>query len=121
MKIGSFVCVALSASLLPAAALADNPNDPSMRNPAALARDREGTRKLNLAALRDVRAREARGELGWRPAPARERADYADGSYDYRQASADYARDRARYERDMANWRRAVAACRAGDYSACDN
>jgi hypothetical protein len=34
---------------------------------------------------------------------------------------ADYSRSRARYERDMAAWRRAVAACRAGDYSACDD
>lgn len=119
MRIGSFVCAALAASLLSTAAMADNPKDPSMRDPAALARDREGTRQLNLTALRDVRAREARGELGWRP--ARTSAEYAAHSYDDRQASSDYARDRARYERDMAAWRRAVATCRAGDYSACDN
>lgn len=109
MKIRSFACAALAASLLPAVALADNPNDPSMRNPAARARDREGTRQLNLAALQDVRARQARGELGWRPGHASD------------SANSDYARERARYERDMAVWRRAVAACRAGDYSACDN
>ncbi len=36
-------------------------------------------------------------------------------------ALADYAAARARYERDMALWRQRVAACRAGDYSACDH
>lgn len=34
---------------------------------------------------------------------------------------SDYTRDRAQYDRNMAAWRRAVDACRAGDYSACDN
>lgn len=121
MKISPFVCAALAASLLPAAALADNPNDPSMRSAAARARDREDTRKLNLGALRDVREREARGELGWRPARAADNAEYAANSADYRRNMANYDRDRARYEREMADWRRAVAACRAGDYAACDN
>jgi hypothetical protein len=111
MKISPFMCAALATALLPAAAFADDPKDPSMRNAEARARDRVETRRLNLAALQDVRGREARGELGWRPAQ----------SNDYQSASADYARDRARYERQMAEWRRAVAACRAGDYSACDN
>lgn len=118
MKISLFACVALAASLLPAVALADNPNDPAMRNAAARARDREDTRKLNLDALRDVREREARGELGWRPARATE---YAANSANYRRGMANYARDHAQYEREMAAWRRAVAACRAGDYAACDN
>lgn len=31
-----------------------------------------------------------------------------------------YAAARARYERQMADWRRQVAACRGGDYGACD-
>lgn len=31
-----------------------------------------------------------------------------------------YAAARARYEARMAEWRRQVAACRDGDYSACD-
>lgn len=35
-------------------------------------------------------------------------------------AQADYAAAQRRYERDMAIWRRRVAACQAGDYSACD-
>lgn len=116
MKIGPFLCAALIVSPLPAVALADNPNDPSMRSAAARARDREGTRQLNLAALQNVREREARGELGWRPA----RTSDAE-SEQYRRAMADYGRDRVAYEREMANWRRAVTACRAGDYSACDN
>lgn len=35
-------------------------------------------------------------------------------------ARSDYAAARKRYEQAMADWRRRVAACRAGDYSACD-
>ena len=121
MKISPSVCAALAASLLPAVALADNPNDPAMRDAAARARDREDTRKLNLGALRDVREREARGELGWRPARATDNAEYAANSANYRRGMANYARDHAQYEREMAAWRRAVAACRAGDYAACNN
>jgi hypothetical protein len=37
----------------------------------------------------------------------------AEGQARYRDAQADYARQ-------MASWRRQVAACRAGDYAACD-
>lgn len=120
MKISRLMCATLVASVLPATALADNPRDPSMRSAAARARDREGTRQLNLAALQNVREREARGELGWRPART-ENTEYAANTSDYQRARADYSRDRAQYERQMAQWRRAVAACRAGDYSACDN
>lgn len=36
-------------------------------------------------------------------------------------AEADYRAARQRYEQAMENWRRRVAACRAGDYSACEN
>lgn len=126
MKVGRFMCVALAASLFPAVASADDPRDPSMRSAAARARDSAATRQLNLGELSRVRAREARGELGWHYARATENssrvnADYADGSRTYQRARADYARDRAQYERDMAAWRRSVAACGAGEYSACDN
>lgn len=115
MRIGRLMGVALAVSLFPAIALADDPRDPSMRNPAVRARDSAATRQLNLGELSRVRAREARGEMGWHY------SSDTNGGRNYQQASADYARDRARYERDMAVWRRAVAACRDGDYSACDN
>ena len=115
MKIGRLMSAALAVSLFPAVALADDPRDPSMRNPAARARDSALTRQLNLSELSRVRAREARGELGWHY------ASDTSGARSSERASTDYARDRAQYERDMAAWRRSVAACRNGDYSACDN
>ena len=88
--------------------MADDRNDPTMRSSAARARDKEITRNLNNQALTQARARNARDAEGWRAYKAKPAADAA------------YARERAQYERDMAAWRRAVAACRAGDYSACD-
>ncbi len=126
MRFHRFMCIAVTALLLPAAASADDPRDPTMRSAAARARDREIIRKLNLKELARVRALEARGELGWHIPRNSDKgsavnASYAAQSSDYERAKADYARDRAQYERDMAAWRRAVAACRQGDYSACDN
>lgn len=109
MKMNPFVCAALVAALVPAAALADDRNDPTMRSAEARARDKEITRNLNNQALSRARARDAGYAEGWRAYKAKPAADAA------------YARDRAQYEREMAAWRRAVAACRAGDYSACDN
>lgn len=120
MKTGSLICMALAVSALPVAAHADDPKDPTMRNAAARAQDREDTRRLNLDALARVRARDSRGMQGWRAADGTSGAEYASRSQEYRRAMSDYARDRAAYDRDMAAWRRAVAACRAGDYSACD-
>lgn len=120
MKTGSLISLALIVSALPAAALADDPRDPTMRNAAARAQDREDTRRLNLDALARVRARDARGTQGWRAADGTAGVEYASRSQDYRRAMSDYERNRAAYNRDMAEWRRGVAACRAGDYSACD-
>lgn len=111
------VCAALVAAMMPAAAWADDPNDPAMRSAAARARDRAIIRQLNLQEAARVRERDARYAEGWR---AYQEADRDYSSSDQRRAMNDYARDRAQYERDMARWRRAVAACRAGDYSACD-
>ena len=37
----------------------------------------------------------------------------------YKQEQSRYAADRESYEQAMADWRRDVAACRAGDRSAC--
>lgn len=109
MKIRPFICAIITIAMLPAAASADDPNDPAMRSAAARTRDREIIRQLNLEEAARVRARDARYAKGW--------GEYAAQS----KSRADYARSRAQYERDMAAWRRAVAACRAGDYSACKN
>ncbi len=72
--------------------------------------------------LARVRARDARYAEGWRAARAGDLAanDYAARSRDHDRAMASYARSRAAYERAMVEWRQAVAACRAGDYSACE-
>src|SRR5690606_15474228 len=106
------ILAAAVAATMPAAALADDPNDPEMRSAAARAQDREMVRELNRRQLEEVRERDARYAKGWREW----RAHKAGGG----NADADYAKRRAQYEREMAEWRRAVAACRAGDYSACD-
>lgn len=124
MRVDRFVCVAVVAALLPAAALADDPHDPAMRDAAARARDHAAIRQLNENELAMVRERDARYAEGWRA--VRRNGDYADAEYtarsrDYDRATTDYARQRAQYEREMARWRGAVAACRAGDYYACGN
>lgn len=116
MRVNPLVCAALVAAMMPATAWADDPNDPAMRSAAARARDREIIRQLNLQEAARVRERDARYAEGWRAYDA----DREYSSRDNRRSMNDYARDRAQYERDMARWRRAVAACRAGDYSACD-
>ena len=135
MKAYPYLCAALVAAMMPGMALADDPRDPTMRSAAARARDSDTTRQLNLAAGALVRERDARQMQqmrGWRDAQADDgyevaARDYAARSQDYTARSqdherdmSDYARNRARYEQDMAEWQRAVAACRAGDYSACD-
>lgn len=57
---------ALGFVIVSSGALADDPNDPQMRDPRARARDREIIRQLNLAELRKVRARDARQAQQWR-------------------------------------------------------
>lgn len=126
MKVYPLVCAAIVAAMMPVSAWADDPHDPAMRSAAARARDREMIRQLNLDESARVRERDARYAQGWRSAQADRAYSAADDEYsarsrDHERARADYARDRADYERDMAEWRRAVAACRAGDYSACDD
>jgi hypothetical protein len=124
VRVHLFACAALSAVLTPAIALADDPHDPAMRSAAARARDHEIIRQLNLRELAMVRERDAHYAEGWRAARAGRGAaadaDYAASNRDHERALNDYARNRTQYEREMAQWRRAVAACRAGDYSACD-
>ena len=122
MKISPLLCGAIVAAMVPAAALADDPRDPSMRNGAARARDSARTRELN----RQENARVLKRGVTWRVVrgAGRDEADdggYAAASQDHERDMAEYRRNRARYEREMAEWRRVVAACDAGDYAACDN
>lgn len=123
VKVHTLICAAFIAAI-PAVAWADDPNDPAMRNADARARDRELTRQLNLEEMARVRQRDARAAQAARTTLARDSnsgdAEYSARRRDYDHAIASHARDRAQYEREMAAWRRAVAACRAGDYSACD-
>lgn len=107
--------LALCCVLAGTAALADDPNDPAMRDPRARARDKAIIRQLNRNELARVRARDARYAEGWR-----EWRDQSGRRADHARAVERYEHDRAQYERDMAAWRRAVAACRAGDYRYCE-
>lgn len=126
MRLGALICAGLVAAMVPAVASADDPRDASMRSAAARAHDSDLTQQLNREAGARFRERDARNMRGWRAARdggSYEAAanDYAARSQDYERDMSDYGRSRAQYEHDMAAWRRAVAACRAGDYSACDN
>jgi len=106
-KSSLFACaLAMGAALLPAAALADDPRDPTMKSAAARARDSAETRRLNQGQLSYVRDRDARIIGNHRQAQGQIDRDYAD-------ARADYARK-------MAAWRHAVAACNAGQRDYCD-
>lgn len=120
MSINPFIGVAMIVAMMPAAALADDPNDPTMRSAAARAQDREMTRQLNLAEQARVRQRDARAMQNARASHGDAARKYAARSQEHQRAVDDYARSRAQYDRDMAAWRRAVAACRAGNYAACD-
>ncbi|MEZ5655727.1 MAG: hypothetical protein R3E04_07555 [Sphingobium sp.] len=113
MKFSSIFCATLAMALLPAPAWADDPNDPEMQSEAALARDRELTRRLNQGELARVRKRDSRMFAAYD-------GERAARDRDHGRAMADYADRRSRYEQDLAEWRRAVSACRAGYYSACD-
>lgn len=105
--LGSFVgALALGAVVLPAAAMADDPRDPSMRSAAARARDSAIIKRMNQDQLAYVRRRDGERMQAFRGAEARRDGRYADA--------------RADYERKMAAWRHAVAACRAGRYEYCD-
>lgn len=122
MKVGIVLCGAVLAAMMSAAAWADDPRDPAMRNADARARDSAVTRELN----RQENARVLKRGVTWRVVREADRDEVADGDYaaaarDHERDMAAYRRDRARYESEMAEWRRAVAACDAGDYDACDN
>ncbi|WP_068085009.1 hypothetical protein [Novosphingobium rosa] len=112
MKIALLLGMALATVALPSLALADDPNDPTMRSSAARARDREAIRQLNLREAARVRERDARYAEGWSNSQS-----YSAPRYESSDSS--YARSRAQYERELAAWRHAVRACQAGDYDYC--
>lgn len=125
MRVNLFICAAIVAAMMPAVALADDPHDPTMRSAAARARDRAMIRQLNLEEYARVRQRDARNARIWHSTQVggsyAADDEYAARSRDHERAMANYTRSRVQHEREMAEWRRAVTACRAGDYSACDN
>ena len=107
-KFGSLACAfAISALLLPAAAFADDPGDPTMHNPAVRARDRAITRRMNQDQLSYVRQRDTGSLHADRRAQGEGDEAYADA--------------RAQYARELAAWRHAVAACNAGHWEYCEN
>jgi hypothetical protein len=112
--------------MVPTVAAADDPHDPTMRTAVARTRDREIIRGLNLQELAHVRERDARyaeSSRAWRSRSGAASVDpeYSHRSQGYAHAMAAYASDQNQYQRDLSQWRRAVSACRAGDYSACDD
>lgn len=116
MKISLLLYGVVVAAAIPAAALADDPRDPAMRNAAARARDAAQTRELNRqendrVVKRGVRWWTVRRDGTRVPG----KGDYAAAVRDYERQMADYDRGRARYEQDMGDER----ACRAGDDDAC--
>lgn len=118
MRVHSLACAIFIATMLPAAALADDPRDPEMSDVAARERDRDGVRELNRQEHDRVRERDAEYAKGWQTPQAG--GSYGGRNADYAARLREYERAKAQYDRDMAEWRRAVAACKAGDRSACD-
>ena len=123
---GRLAGAVIVAVLCAAPAFADDPKDPAMRTRAAREADRAAIRKLNrdqLAAVRKRDAGYAEGWAAWRAArdPEAANADYAARRAQHRRALDAYGRAQDDYARRMADWRRAVAACRAGDWSACED
>lgn len=117
------VVLALGTLSLSASALADDPNDQTMRSEATRARDAQIIRDLNRQELAYVQDRDSRYAEGWQAYRGRDAdsGDYARRRSDYEDANRSYADQMSDYRRRMAQWRRAVSACEAGDSSACDN
>lgn len=127
------MALALGLAAFPAAALADDPNDPGMQTNAAIAADKELIRQMNLDMLAQVKARDADYAQGWADyARAKNNAQYSTDAYEqklaaynakmaaYNEDQARYAQDRSNYEQAMVDWRADVTACRAGDRSSCE-
>lgn len=119
MKLSVMICGAVAAAMVPVAAMADDPRDPTLRNATARARDSAATRDLNRREEQRARATGVR----WRVVSDGGNGRAEDSGYaaDYDRQVAQYRRDRDHYEQDVAAWRRTVAACEAGYYDACDN
>lgn len=112
----------LGLAVLSAPAMADDPRDPTMKSPAAIAHDRAVIRQMNKDMLERVQKRDRQYAKGWK---AYREAKRGNGAYGRRMESYNreqqrYAEKRRRYEQAMADWHRDVAACRAGDYSSCN-
>ena len=117
----SIAAFALAAAPMPAAALADDPNDPAMRDPRARARDAEQIRKLNRDMLDQVQQRDAQYSQGWqayRDYPQRQ-AEYQAALAAHQRTVQQFSDNRANYEARMAEWRRAVDLCRSGHHEYC--
>lgn len=102
--------MALASCLVSPLAMADDPNDPAMRDPKARARDRAIIRQLNLNQLAYVQKRDAEYAKQWKT--------WREYHQNQRRGGA-YAEAQARHERDMAAWRNAVRLCKAGRYQYC--
>ena len=104
-KTGLYACaLALGIALVPTAASADDPRDPSMRSAEARGRDKAIIKRLNQERLAYVERRDAQYAGGWRA---------------YREGPRINASRQAQHERDMGAWRRAIAMCRAGYREFC--
>ena len=99
--------LAIGAALLPAAALADDPQDPAMHSAAAHARDHALVKRMNQDQLAYVRHRDARSRQSYDEARS--------------EGDASYAEARAEYARQIAAWRHAVTACNSGRWEYCAN
>lgn len=113
--------LALGLAALPAAVLADDPNDPEMQDPAKRAADAAMIRKLNLDMLAQVQARQAQQQAGWqayKEFPQRQ-AEYEAAMARYQQSQAAFADSRSHYEAEVAAWRQAVERCKAGEVQYC--
>jgi hypothetical protein len=101
------ICVALALLACAPPALASAIEDDAHRE------DRERTQELNRRAAAAIARRDA-------VLPARRDAAGVDREGAYDADEADYRAARAQYERDLAHWRRRAAACRQGDWDACE-
>jgi hypothetical protein len=112
------ISLVAALTLTAAPALADDPRDPTMQTPEAVAHDREMIRRLNEDMLAQVTARDAGYAKGWK-----DHRLMAEGRHPqqlaYERDRERYEADRAAYEQQMADWREDVRACRAGYYGRC--
>lgn len=110
---GFGAAVGLGAIATPA--LADDPNDPAMRDRALREADAAGVRQLNIDQARYVQQRDARYAEGWQRT-----REFPGEQSRYERDMDRYRESRADYEARMAAWRRAVQLCREGRYEYCD-